>query len=165
MRATSQVDIKASPKAVWNVVTDIENSAQTIKAIEKIEILERPKSKFVGLKWRETRQMFGKTATEVMWITSAADASHYETRAESHGSIYKTRISLKPVDGGTRLQMDFEGTPVKFGAKVMWGLLGFMFKGATRKALQKDLEDIKKKVEAKPSGPTKSRNMGEFPRS
>lgn len=149
MRAACHVDIEASPKAVWAVVTDIENAAKTIKAIEKIEILEMPKTKLVGLKWRETRTMFGKTATEVIWITGAAEASHYETRAESHGSIYKTRVSLQQDDGGTRLQMEFEGMPVTFGAKLIWGLVGFMFKGATRKALQKDLEDIKKKVEAK----------------
>ena len=149
MRATSQVDIKAPPKAVWNVVSDIENAANTIQAIEKIEILEKPRGKLVGLKWRETRKMFGKTATEVMWITNATEASQYETRAESHGSIYTTRVSVQPHDSGTRLQMEFEGKPVTFGAKVTWGLMGFMFKGATRKALQKDLEDIKKKVEAK----------------
>jgi carbon monoxide dehydrogenase subunit G len=149
MRAAAQVDIEGSPKAVWNVVTDIENAAETIQAIEKIEILEKPKAKLVGLKWRETRTMFGKTATEVMWITGAAEASHYETRAESHGSIYKTRVSLHGHEGGTRLRMEFEGEPVTFGAKLMWGLTGFMFKGATRKALQKDLEDIKKKVERK----------------
>lgn len=149
MRVSSQVDINASAKTVWNVVTDIENSANTISAIQKVEILEKPKAKLVGLKWRETRTMFGKTATEVMWITGAAEASHYETRAESHGSIYTTRITLQPHEGGTRLQMDFEGKPVTFGAKLMWGLMGFMFKGATRKALQKDLDDIKKKIEAK----------------
>lgn len=149
MRASSQVDIKASPKTVWSIVTDIENSPNTIKAIEKIEVLEKPRRKLVGLKWRETRKMFGKTATEVMWITDAAETSHYDTRAESHGSIYTTRVSLEPHDGGTRLRMDFEGKPVKFGAKLTWGLMGFMFKGATRKALQKDLEDIKKKAETK----------------
>lgn len=148
MRAMAQIDIEAPPQAVWSVVRDIENAAETIQAIEKIEVLERPKANLVGLKWRETRTMFGKTATEVMWITGAVETSHYETRAESHGSIYKTRVSLKEHGGGTRLQMEFEGKPITFGAKLMWGLMGFMFKGATRKALQKDLEDIKKKVEA-----------------
>ena len=148
MRVTSHVDIKAPQQAVWTVVRDIENAAKNIQAIEKIEIIERPKTGLIGLKWRETRTMFGKEATEVMWVTGAAEGSHYETRAESHGSIYTTRISLQGHDGGTRLRMDFEGKPVTVGAKVTWGLMGFMFKGATRKALQKDLEDIKKKVEA-----------------
>jgi hypothetical protein len=146
VRAVAQVDIKGSPQAVWDVVTDIRNAANHIQAIENIEILETPKD-LVGLKWRETRTMFGKTATEIMWITNAAKLSHYETRAESHGSIYTTRVSLEPKQGHTLLRMEFEGKPVTIGARLMWGLMGFMFKGATRKALRKDLEDIKNAVE------------------
>jgi carbon monoxide dehydrogenase subunit G len=148
MRVRAEIDIQAPQKAVWEIVTDIGNAAGRITAIEKIEILERPKDKFVGLKWRETRTMFGKTATEVMWITKAKAPESYETRAESHGSIYTSRLSLSPKDGGTHLSMEFIGQPVALSAKIMWGLMGFMFKGATRKALAKDLEDIKKAAES-----------------
>lgn len=129
------------------MVTDIENSAATLQAIEAVEILERPQQGILGLKWRETRTMFGKTATEVMWVTNAKDGEHYETRAESHGSVYKTRISLQERNGRTGLVMTFEGEPQSVGAKIMWGLTGFLFKGATRKALAKDLADIKATLE------------------
>jgi uncharacterized membrane protein len=149
MRVTVEMEIAAPRADVWRLVTDIENAPATIKAIERVEVLERPRTGIVGLKWRETRTMFGKTATEVMWVTNAVEGSHYETRAESHGSVYKTRIDLHDRHGRTCLAMTFEGEPQSVGAKIMWGLTGFLFKGATRKALAKDLEDIRDALERK----------------
>lgn len=148
MRAVAGIEIAAPPEAVWRIVSDFENASKTVRAIEKVEVMERPASGLVGFKWRETRTMFGKQATEVMWVTAASEPSHYDTRAESHGAIYTTRVALAPRGDGTRLTMEFEGRPVTFGARLAWGLMGFMFKGATRKALAKDLEDIKAKVES-----------------
>ena len=149
MKAHAEVVIAAPRETVWSVVTDIQGAAATIKAIEKVAVLDTPPRGLVGLKWRETRTMFGKQATEVMWITAAEENSHYETRAESHGSIYRTRVLLAGRDGSTVLRMEFEGTPVKLGAKLAWGVMGFMLKGATRKALQKDLDDIKQAIESR----------------
>ena len=99
--------------------------------------------------WRQITDI-GKTATETMWITDATEAESYETEASSHGSHYHSRIAIAEENGATRLRMDFDATPQTLGAKVMWALTGFMFKGATRKALQQDLEDIKVAVETRP---------------
>ena len=85
MIAEQQVTISAPKQAVWKVITALENGAETISGIEQIEILEQPENGLVGLKWRETRTLFGKTATEIMWITDAVDNDFYTTRAESHG--------------------------------------------------------------------------------
>jgi hypothetical protein len=147
MRTSVSTDIAAPRKKVWAIISDIENATKNIPAIEAVEILHKPKGKLVGLKWKETRTMFGKKATETMWITDAVVDSFYKTRAESHGAIYVSKLSLADHDGGTRLTMEFDGKAVTFGAKLMWGLMGWMFKGATRKALQADLEAIKKAVE------------------
>lgn len=149
MRVTVETEIDAPRMEVWRLVTDIENATATIRAIQKIEVLERPRTGFVGFKWRETRTMFGKAATEVMWVTSAEEGAHYDTRAESHGSVYKTRVALSERNGKTSLTMTFEGEPQSLGARIMWGLTGFLFKGATRKALAKDLADIKAALERK----------------
>lgn len=149
MRVTVETEIDAPRADVWRLVTDIENAPATIQAIEKVDVLERPPTGLAGLKWRETRTMFGKTATEVMWVTNAVEGSHYETRAESHGSVYKTRIALHDRNGRTGLAMTFEGEPRSVGATIMWGLTGFLFRGATRKALAKDLADIKAALERK----------------
>ena len=147
MNLKSQISIQAPKETVWEKITNIENSQNTISGIEDIEILEKPDQGIIGLKWRETRIMFGKTATEVMWITDAVENEYYTTRAESHGAIYETELRLTEQADKTLLEMSFEGRPQTFMAKLFSFLMGFMFKGATKKALQKDLEDIKTAAE------------------
>ncbi len=152
MELSVSTEIRASPQAVWDVITDIEHSQDVISAIEGIEVLEPATGpSIVGLKWRETRTMFGKQATEVMWITAAEPTQYYETRAESHGAIYVTRLSVDTIGDATRLAMTFRGEPVTTGAKIMWALTGFMVKGSMRKALNKDLADIRAAVESEAS--------------
>ena len=149
MQLQVHVEVRAPRRAVWSVVTDIPNAATTIEGIEKVEVLHQPSSGIVGLKWRETRKMFGKEATETMWITRAEEPSFYETRAESHGSIYTTRIGLDDAPGGTRLSMAFGAVPQTFGAKVMGVVFSTLMRGSMRKAILKDLEDIKAAAEAR----------------
>ena len=149
MQIRVQVPIEGSVEEIWKVITDIENSASRVSAIEEIEILEKPPSGLLGLKWRETRTMFGKSATEVMWITDARENEFYDVRAESHGTVYQSRLSITEEDGGCVLKLDFGGQPQAFTAKLMSAALGWMFKGATKKALLKDLEDLKSVVETR----------------
>ncbi len=149
MHVSVSTDISAPAADVWKVITDIENSGAIIGGIDEIKILEPATGpSIVGLKWKETRTMFGKEATEVMWITEAEEPSFYKTRAESHGARYESQLAVEPTAGGSRLTMSFEGTPQTTGAKVMWALTGWMAKGAMRKALIRDLADIKAAVEA-----------------
>ncbi|MBB6480055.1 SRPBCC family protein [Spirochaeta isovalerica] len=140
------INISAPREKVWSVITDIENSVNTISGIRKIEILEKG-NPFIGLKWRETREMFGKEATEVMWIHNAEENNFYNVRAESHGSRYYTDFYLKDSSEGCALTMKFTAEIESFGARLVNFLLGWMFKNATIKALEKDLEDIKEAVE------------------
>ena len=149
MNVEVQVDISGIKEDVWKVITDIENSTDTIRGIKRIEVLEKPADSFVGLKWRETRTMFGKTATEVMWITDAVENQSYKTRAESHGAVYVTTLEVADAGENVRLSMNFEGTPQTFGAKLMSALMGGMMKKSTEEALMQDLMDIKAKVENK----------------
>jgi hypothetical protein len=44
-----------------------------ISSILKITILNKPANDLVGLKWEETREMFGKEAMETIWITDSVD--------------------------------------------------------------------------------------------
>ena len=149
MGISASVDVHGRPEDVWSVITNIDDAVQKISAIEEVEILERPDEGLVGLKWRETRQMFGKSATEVMWITDVEPNQLYQTRAERHGSIYVSRLSVEPQGDGSRLTMAFDATPQNLFAKVMGATVGKLFEKATRDALQKDLEDIKAVVEGR----------------
>lgn len=149
MNVEVQVEINGTKENVWKVITDIENSTNTIRGIEKIEVLEKPADGIIGLKWRETRTMFGRTATEVMWITDAVENQYYKTRAESHGAVYVTTLKIMDAGENVRLSMNFEGKPQTFGAKIMSALTSGMAKKATQEALMQDLMDIKARVENK----------------
>ena len=83
-----QVTINGSRAAVWAAITNIENASDIISGILKVEILEKPASGLVGLKWRETRMLFGKPASAEKWITDAAENEFYKTRAESDGFLF-----------------------------------------------------------------------------
>lgn len=148
MQVIRSIEIAASPADVWSIVSDVENAEPRISGIKAIEILERATGpSIVGLKWRETREFMGREAVEVMWITDASEPVYYETRAESHGSVYTSRLELEATSTGTRLSMGFNGQPVTFGAKILWALTGWMAKTALRKTIDQDLADIKDVVE------------------
>jgi len=73
MIVEAQVTSNGSKAAIWAAITNIENAPDTISGIHKIEVLEKPANGLVGLKWRETRTLFGKPATAEKWITDAAE--------------------------------------------------------------------------------------------
>ena len=147
MQCSTSIEISKPKADVWKAVTDIPNAVGMISGILSVEVLENPEAGLVGFKWKETRKMFGKEATEIMWITDAADNEYYCTRAESHGSVYKTRLSLNDDDGNTRLTMAFTGEPQTMGAKILSFVMGGFMKGSMEKELRKDLTDIKNFVE------------------
>jgi len=147
MKTSAIVSINASKETIWKKITDIEHSADFIDSIEKIEIFDNPANSLIGFKWKETRTMFGKKATEIMWITEAEENIFYQTRAESHGSLYITRVEISEQENSSALSMELNAKAVSIGAKIMMILFGLLFKGATRKALLQDLTDIKNTVE------------------
>ena len=71
MIVEAQVSIDGSSAAIWAAITNIENAAAFISGIEKIEVVEKPAHGLVGLKWRESRTLFGKPAIAEKWITEA----------------------------------------------------------------------------------------------
>ena len=149
MKIKVEVPIQGSNEDIWKVITDIENSPINITGIEKVEVHDNPGESLIGLKWTETRTLFGKTATETMWVTEAEKNENYKTRAESHGAVYTTFVHIFEKEGKTYLGMEFNSEAQSFVAKLMAGVFGLMFKNATKKALHQDLLDIKKVVEGK----------------
>lgn len=147
MHVSRFTEIDASPQEVWKLVSNIENADAYISGIKKVEIIEKAAGpSLTGLKWRETREWQGKDAEEVMWITDAEEASFYEAHAQSHGSLYISRIELDKTATGTRLTKKFTGQPLTFGAKILWALTGWMVRKALFKTLDQDLADIKNAV-------------------
>ena len=142
-----QVTINGSRAATWAAMTDIENAAETISGIEKIEVLEKPANGLVGLKWRETRMLFGKPATAEKWITDAAENEFYKTRAESDGFVFLSTTRISESSGGITLTSSHDSQPQGIVARLMSIPMGLLFKGVAKKALLQDLNDIKTAVE------------------
>ena len=147
MLVEARVTINGSKAAIWAAMTNIENSAEIIRGIEKIEVLERPATGLVGLKWRETRTLFGKPATAEKWITEAAENEFYKTRAESDGFVFLSTTTIAESRGGMTLTSSHDSKPQSIVARLMSIPMGLLFKGVARKALLQDLNDIKAAVE------------------
>jgi len=147
MFVEARVTIDGSRAATWAAITDIENAAELISGIEKVEILEKPANGLVGLRWRETRMLFGKPATAEKWITAAAENEFYETRAEDGGFVFLTTLRISEGSGGITLTSSHDSRPQGFGARLMSIPMGLLFKGVAKKAILQDLNDIKSAVE------------------
>ena len=147
MTVTVTEEINAPAAAVWNLVTDIDRWTDRISGIVSVEVVERPASGIVGLKWREKRILFGKEAVETMWISAAEPQHWYETTAINHGAVYSTRISLEEKNDRVSLTATFCTKPTTIGAKLM-SVFAFLFNGTMRKLLQQDLRDIRTAVES-----------------
>jgi len=144
-----QVTIAGSKPAIWAAMTDIENASKIISGIEKIEVVAKPAHGLVGLRWRETRMLFGKPATAEKWITDAAENEFYETRAESDGFVFLSTMSLSGSDGRITLTSAHDSRPQTIAARLMSIPMVVLFKGVAKKALVQDLNDIKSAVERK----------------
>ena len=141
-------DSTATPDSVWTVLTDLDSAAANISAIQKVERLDDSGGFGIGTSWRETRTMFGKTATEDMTVTAIDPGRSYTTAAESHGARYRSTHRVDPIDGGSRITMAFGAEPTSLFARVFSMTLGRLFDNATRKAIVKDLEDISAAAES-----------------
>ncbi len=149
MFVEAQVTINGSKAAIWAAITDIEHASETISGIENIEVLEKPATGLVGLRWRETRMLFGKPATAEKWVTEAVENEFYKTRAEDNGFVFITTIRMSESGGGITLTSSHDSQPQGFAAKLMSLPMGLLFKGVAKKAILQDLNDIKSIVEQK----------------
>lgn len=147
MKISAELPIDAEPMAIWRVITQLENAAKTIRAIEHVEVLHRPAEGVVGLRWRETRTMFGSKATEELWIDEAKEGEYYVAKANSCGCEYTSRISISPRENGSLLSMTLDAKPTTLFSKLTAGLMGWMMAGTIKKAILQDLGDIKAAVE------------------
>ena len=150
MIVEARVAINGSKAAIWAAITDIEHASETISGIENIEVLEKPANGLVGLRWRETRMLFGKPATAEKWITDAAENEFYKTKAESDGFVFLTTISMSESSSGSiKLTSSHDSQPQGIVAGLQSIPMGLLFKGVAKKAILQDLSDIKAAVEQK----------------
>ncbi|MBE0370859.1 SRPBCC family protein [Pseudoalteromonas sp. MMG013] len=143
MKVSVSAFFPAKAEHVWSIITDIDGAQQRIRAIKTLRVLSRPSSGLIGLKWQETRTMFGKDATETMWITSAQTNKYYTTCAQSHGCIYITTLEIIEKSKGCELTMHFRAEAHTTLSKILnWVFSPFMNR-QLKTALSQDLLDLK----------------------
>lgn len=146
MEVTTSVHIKAPPAVVFAALADIPGWADRIGAITRIDMLsEGPVG--VGTRFRETRRMFGREATEEMEVAEFKPSKSFVLSAENHGTRYRSVHRLTPANDGTLLALTFTGTPVTLTARLMSPFANLM-SSAVRKAIEGDLADLKAAVES-----------------
>jgi hypothetical protein len=151
--------INAPIGTVFDRACDVHNWAEQIDAITKIEVhTEGPVGE--GTRFTETRKMFGKEASETMTFADVDPPNGFRLLASSHGTDYVSTHTFEPVEGGTRLTLDFTGTPQTMGAKLM-GVMFACMKGSMCKMIAKDIDDLASACEAAAGNDQASGNDGE----
>lgn len=155
MRMFLSIHIDAPKEAVFAAASDFPNAAAFISAIDRVEMLTPANDGSpigVGTRFKETRTMFGKQATETMEVTEFDPPRAYTLSALSCGVRYHSRVTVIDEtpgsgDSGCRLSFDIKGTPTTMTARVVGTLMSPLMKGAMRKAMEKDMADIKQTIE------------------
>ena len=140
--------IEATPERVFEVITDLEKLPDRIEAIQEVEILtDGPLG--IGTRFREKRIMFKREATEEMEFTAFDPPRSFVLTAESHGARYISTHTLEPEREGTRVRLAFKSEALAPLTRFVSAVLMPFFVGATRKALQSDLDSLKKAAESR----------------
>lgn len=145
-RISLETTINAPAERVFDAISDFANTARLIKGITRIEMLTDGPTR-VGTRFRESRIMFGKEATEVFEVVGFEPPRQYTLRAMSCGFEVNATMRCAPANGSTRLALDMISRPVTFMARLM-SPLGALMNGQMRKAMDKDLQDIKTSLES-----------------
>ncbi len=140
--------VNAPIETVFEVATDLRHAAEHVRGIEKIELLT-PEPIGVGTRWRETRKMMGREATEVLEIKAFDRPRRYVVGCESCGCYFETTFSFAPADDGTDVTLELQTKALTLMAKVMSPIGNLMMGGTMRKCLEGDLDDVKRVAESR----------------
>lgn len=141
--------VQAPVARVWDVLTDVAHADQTLGEVTKVELLTDGPYR-VGTRWRETRRMFGKEATEQMQVTVVEPQTRTVVEADSSGVHYVTEFTLAPApENATRLAVSFTALQAQAGPvqRALWAVVGRLGAKATEKMMAKDLQDIAARAE------------------
>ncbi|TXS55488.1 SRPBCC family protein [Streptomyces sp. t39] len=139
--------IEAPPGRVWETMTDLHSWESVLSGVDKVEVLT-PGAFGLGTRWRETRRMFGKEATEEMRVTACEPPERYMVEAESHGTRYISQFRLLTAGPETTtVRMTFTAVPPGGLRGVLAKALGPLGARAVRKAIARDLADVARAVE------------------
>ena len=109
----------------------------------------------LGTRWRETRRMYGRAATEEMAITGFEAPSGYTVEAHAPEVLYRTEYRVEDNGAGTLVTMTFGGEPTTTISRIL-ALVTEPLTGSVRKAVEADLADMKRYPERPDSWPRRA---------
>ena len=142
--------VGAPQQIVFDVATDLQNAAEHVDGIERIEMLT-PGPFTVGTRWRETRVMMGREATEELAVTECNPPESYAVECQSCGAHYKSTFRFDPVGHATNLVFELESRPQTLLAKVLSPVPSLFMGKTVKKYLESDLDSIQRAAEARAS--------------
>ena len=145
MKITTQ--IAAPPETVFDVAADLPNAAEHVDGITKIEMLtDGPVG--AGTRFRETRVMMGREATEEMEVTAFDRPRSYTVEATSCGCHFASSFTFTAEGDGTQVVLNTQSKPLTLFAKLM-SPLGALMMGPMKKAMAQDLDCVKAVAESR----------------
>jgi uncharacterized protein YndB with AHSA1/START domain len=145
METKVEIEIGAPPTIVYATATDVAQWPQFISGIEQVEILTAGPIQ-VGTRFRETRIMFGRRASEEMAVAALEPPHRFVLTAENHGTRYVATHEIVSAGAVSRLMLTFEGKPVAMAAR-LFSIIGLLFMGAVTRKLEADLQQLKAEAE------------------
>lgn len=144
----SELIIHAPPSKVMAAFTSLNQWHRWMPNLVHVEKLtDGPFD--LGTRWRETRKMYGKEASEVFQVTESEPPGRLGLLVDgAQGSTgkgeYRFLYLMEPVgEGATRLSLRGDIVMPGIGAR----LLGFLFIGMMRRGVEKDHAALKAWVE------------------
>ncbi|HVP72556.1 MAG TPA: SRPBCC family protein [Phycisphaerales bacterium] len=134
----------------FEAFSDLRSAEKNISGIKRLEILtDGPIGK--GTRFKETRVMFGREATETMEVTQwepRGSPASYAIGGDSCGARFETIFRFHPERQGaaTRVEMEMTVKAMSLFAKVMSPLSKLMM-GPMKKSIAGDLADMKRVAE------------------
>ena len=135
--------IKAPLELVFSRISDVRNFAEVSEDIINIEFLSET-TDGVGTRFRETRNMNGRTATTELEITEYVENERVRFVSDAGNTIWDTVMAVTADGDVTRLEMNMDARPYKFLARIV----NIVIKPMVTKAVTKDMDGLKKWCEA-----------------
>lgn len=146
MQVSLSIDINAPRDDVFAAALDVEAWPDMVSQLSASEILT-PGPLGVGSKFTETRTMYGRTSTEEMTISEFVKPERVVFTSENHGMKYLVVQTFEEIPTGTRMHIEFGGTPTTTFNRLFGPLMAKMMKGTVEKMLLTDMEETKAWIE------------------
>ena len=138
MTLTKHVD--APLEATFAAFSDLDRAADNISGIVSIERLDSGPMR-AGTRWRETRMMMKREATEELEVSEFKHNQHYTVVCDSCGSNITSTFRFVPRGDATDVVLELAVNPTTFMAKML-SPLGKLMMGAMRTCMQQDMDEL-----------------------